>query len=101
MFFKYNSAGGYYMGGDAKLDELTSKAKTEFDPDARMEIIKEAQRYEASMMFNEKIGSAGVFGQYWPALRNVGVYQGGTNWLGITTPSALRAWIDPSKPPLA
>jgi hypothetical protein len=101
MFFKYNSEGGYFMGGDATLDDLTSRAKTEFDTDARIDVIKQAQRYEASKMFNEKIGTAGVFGQFWPALRNVGVYQGGTNWLGIMTPSALRAWLDPTKPPLA
>jgi ABC-type transport system substrate-binding protein len=101
MFFKYNSAGGYFMGGDATLDELTAAAKTEFNDEARMEIIREAQRYEASKMFNEKIGTAGVFAQFWPALRNVGVYQGGTNWLGVTTPSALRAWIDQTKKPFA
>jgi peptide/nickel transport system substrate-binding protein len=101
MFFKYNSAGGYYFGGDATLDDLTSRAKLEFDDDARRELIKEAQRYEASKMYNEKIGTAGVFGQFWPALRNVGVYRGGTNWLGITTPSGLRAWIDQTKKPFA
>jgi hypothetical protein len=101
MFFRYNSAGGYYFGGDATLDDLTSRAKLEFDDAARVALIKEAQRYEASKMYNEKIGTAGVFGQYWPALRNVGVYQGGTNWLGITTPSGLRAWIDQTKKPFA
>lgn len=99
MFFKYNSAGGYYMGGDQTLDDLTARAKTEFDTDERLALIHEAQLYEASKMFNEKIGSAGSFGLAWPALRNLGVYQGGTNWLCVTTPSALRAWIDQTKPP--
>jgi ABC-type transport system substrate-binding protein len=101
MFFKYNSAGGYYFGGDATLDDLTSRAKTEFDVDARAELIHEAQRYEAAMMYNEKLGTAGSLALRWPALRNVGVYQGGTNWLGITTPSGLKAWIDTTKPPFA
>ena len=30
-FFLYNSKGGYYQGGDAKMDELTNKARAEFD----------------------------------------------------------------------
>jgi hypothetical protein len=33
-------------------------------------------------------------------VRNIGVYRGGTNWLCITTPSDLKAWIDPEKAPL-
>ena len=101
MFFKYNSAGGYFLGGDSTLDDLTAKAKLEFDDGARQEIIKEAQRYEASMMYNEKIGGAGGFALFWPALRNLGVYRGGTNWLGVTTPSGLKAWLDMTKPPFA
>ncbi len=99
MFFRYNSAGGYYFGGDSTLDDLTSRAKLEFDDEARKELIKEAQRYEASKMYNEKIGTAGIFGQYWPAIRNFFVYRGGTNWLGITTPSGLKAWIDQTQKP--
>ena len=101
MFFKYNSAGGYFMGGDATLDDLTARAKTEFDEAARMDLIKQAQRYEASKMYNEKIGTAGVFGQFWPALRNFNVYRGGTNWLGVTTPSGLKCWIDETRKPFA
>jgi peptide/nickel transport system substrate-binding protein len=101
MFFKYNSAGGYFLGGDAMLDDLTAKAKAEFDSDTRIGLIKEAQRYQASKMFRENLGSAGTFALRWPALRNVAVHQGGTNWLGITTPSGLRAWIDTTKAPFA
>ena len=30
-YFQYNSGGGYYQGGDATLDDLTNKARAEFD----------------------------------------------------------------------
>jgi peptide/nickel transport system substrate-binding protein len=100
-FFIFNSNGGYYFGGDAMLDDLTAKARQEFDDEARKQLIFDLQKYDAKMMFNEKLGVAGTFGLHWPALRNFGVWQGGTNWLGITTPSNLRAWLDTTKAPLA
>jgi ABC-type transport system substrate-binding protein len=100
-FFVFNSNGGYYFGGDTTLDDLTAKARQEFDDEARKDLIFEVQKYDAKMMYNEKIGIAGTFALHWPALRNLGVWQGGTNWLGITTPSNLRAWLDTTKPPFA
>ena len=100
MFFVYNSKGGYFMGGDATLDDLTNKARQEFDTAKRMDLIHQVQQYDAGKMYNEKIGVAGSFQVYWPVLRNLGVYQGGTNWLGMTTPSGLRGFLDPSQPPL-
>jgi ABC-type transport system substrate-binding protein len=100
-FFIYNSNGGYYFGGDSMLDDITAKARREFDETARMQLIYDLQKYEAKMMFNEKIGTAGSFALHWPAVRNVGVYQDGTNWLGITTPSGLKAWLDQTKAPFA
>jgi peptide/nickel transport system substrate-binding protein len=100
-FFIFNSNGGYFFGGDATLDDLTAKAKQEFDDDARKTLIHDLQKYDAKMMYNEKLGIAGTFSLHWPALRNLGVYQGGTNWLGATTPSGLKAWLDKTKAPLA
>jgi ABC-type transport system substrate-binding protein len=99
MFFIYNSKGGYFLGGDSTLDDLTAKAKLEFDENKRKDLIHQIQKHDAKMMYNEKIGIAGTFALNWPALRNVGVYQGGTNWLDITTPSALHAWLDQTKRP--
>ena len=100
MFFTYNSRGGYFMGGDATLDDLTNRARAEFDEKKRMDLVHEVQRYNAGKMFNEKLGIAGSFALHWPVLRNVGVYRGGSNWLDITTPSGLKAWLDPQQPPL-
>jgi ABC-type transport system substrate-binding protein len=100
-FFIYNSNGGYFFGGDSMLDDITAKARQEFDESARQELIYELQRYDAKMMYNEKLGTAGSFALHWPALRNLGVYQDGTNWLGVTTPSGLKAWLDQTQPPFA
>jgi peptide/nickel transport system substrate-binding protein len=100
-FFLFNSNGGYFFGGDATLDDLTARAKQEFDDNARMTLIHDIQKYDAKMMYNEKLGIAGTFALHWPALRNLGVYQAGTNWLGATTPSGLKAWLDKTKAPLA
>ena len=100
-FLIFNSNGGYFLGGDATLDDLTARAKQEFDDNVRRSLIHEVQKYDAKMMYNEKLGIAGTFGLHWPALRNLGVYQGGTNWLGATTPSGLKAWLDKTKAPFA
>jgi hypothetical protein len=51
------------------------------------------------MMFNQKLGVAGTFALVWPIVRNVGVFQGGTNWIDITSGSGLHAWIDETKAP--
>ena len=58
------------------------------------------QRYHGSKFFNNKLGTAGGFAHNWPAIRNIAVHRGGTNWLCITTSSGLKAWLDPEQPPL-
>ncbi len=93
-FFIYNPKGGYYEGGDATLEDLTIKAVREFDERKRQEIIKEIQRYDATKMFNQKVGSAGGFRVVWPAVRNTNVFRGGTNWTNV------RLFLDPSQAPL-
>jgi hypothetical protein len=88
------------MGGDPTLDDLTNRARAEFDEKKRMDLVHEVQKYDAGKMYNEKLGIAGSFALHWPVLRNVGVYRGGSNWLDITTPSGLKAWLDPQQAPL-
>jgi ABC-type transport system substrate-binding protein len=100
VFFLFNSAGGYFEGGDATLDDLTNKARREFDMAKRKEFVQEVQRYHGGKFFNNKIGQGTRFALHWPAVRNVGVHRGGTNWLCVTTSSGLRAWIDPEQAPL-
>ena len=99
-YFVYNPKGGYYEGGDATLEDLTLKARREFDDDKRREILKELQRYDAGKMFNQKIGVAGAFRLVWPVVRNAYAFIGGTNWLDIRSGSGLKAFIDPTKAPL-
>lgn len=94
-FFLFNSNGGYFQGGDDHMDELTVAARREFDPDRRMGLVHDILRYNGEKMFNNKVGTAGGFALNWPALRNYGVFLGGTNWMD------LRPFIDPTKRPLA
>jgi hypothetical protein len=62
--------------------------------------VQDVQRYNAGKMYNEKIGVAGGFSLSWPVIRNMLVNTGGTNWMDITTPSGLKAWLDPEQAPL-
>ena len=100
-FYNYNSTGGsYFMGGDSTLDDMTRKARAEFDDKKRVSIIHELQRYEAGKMYNELTANAGGFNLAWPALRNILVYRGGTNWMDGAGNTGLKAFIDPSLPPI-
>jgi ABC-type transport system substrate-binding protein len=96
-FFQFNSKGGRYQGGpnvDPTMEDLTVRARREFDDKKRADLVHEVDRYNAGKMWNNKIGTAGSFALSWPAYRNYGVFQGGTNWMD------LRAFIDPSQAPL-
>ena len=94
-FFLYNSKGGYYQGGDAKMDEITNKARAEFDDKKRQELVLEAQRYNGAHFWNNKIGTAGGFALQWPIIvgQQQSIFRGGTNWMD------LRAYLDPTQPP--
>jgi ABC-type transport system substrate-binding protein len=101
-FFVYNSKGGYFEGGDATLEDLTTKIKGEFDQAKQKELVREVQRYDAGKFFNQKVGAAGGFGLVWPVVRNAYVYRGGTGWQSLrnSTASGPRGWIDPTQAPL-
>jgi peptide/nickel transport system substrate-binding protein len=94
IFMLYNSQGGYYQGGDATMEDLTLKARREFDEKKRRDLVLEAQRHNGAHFWNNKLGNAGGFSLTWPAMRNQGVFQGGTNWMD------LRTFLDPEQPPL-
>jgi ABC-type transport system substrate-binding protein len=102
LFFFYNEAGGAYWGADAELSTRTEAARQEFDDKKRMALAHDIQRYEAGVMFNEKIGGAGGFTLMWPAVRNVFANLGGTNWMDIEvlTSTGLKHYIDPAYAPL-
>jgi len=59
LFFAYNSKGGYFLGGDSTMDDMTNKIRGEFDDKKRLALVQDFQRYNAGKMFNEKIGVAG------------------------------------------
>jgi ABC-type transport system substrate-binding protein len=100
-FFVYNAKGGYFEGGDAKLDELTRKIVQEFDSSKRQALVKELQVYDAGKFFNQKIGTAGGYGLAWPALRNAYAFRGGTGWQSLRLPTTgPRGFIDPNQAPL-
>jgi ABC-type transport system substrate-binding protein len=93
LYSRYNSKGGVYQGGDATTDELTAKAKREFDDDKRKELVYEIQRYEGKAMhFPFSHGGASTFVLTWPALRNFNVWQGGYN-------PNITYWLDQTKAP--
>ena len=102
LFFLYNSKGGYFQGGDATMDDMTNKARLEFDDKKRMALVQDIQRYNGGKMFNEKIGGAGGFSLSWPVIRNMLVNTGGTNWMDLElfSNSGLKAFIDPTQAPL-
>jgi ABC-type transport system substrate-binding protein len=100
-YYIYNPKGGYFEGGDATLEDMTLKARREFDTEKAKEIVKEIQRYDAGKMFNQKVGVAGGFRLVWPVVRNAYVFRGSTNWMDIRSGSGLKAFIDPTKPPLS
>lgn len=96
-FFQFNSKGGRYQGGstvDSTMEDLTLKARREFDDKKRSDLVYEIERYNGGKMWNNKIGTAGGFALHWPVYRNQGVFLGGTNWMDS------RTFLDPTKAPL-
>jgi ABC-type transport system substrate-binding protein len=99
-FFVYHPNGGYFEGGDQTLADLALRIRSEFDTEKRRDLVRELLRYDAEEMYNQKLGVASSFELVWPAIRNVGVFRGGTNWLDTQNPgSELKSWIDETLPP--
>ena len=88
-------SGSLFQGGDAFLDDAVQRLLLEFDAKKRVSIALEVQRHDAETVFSLKAGGAGGFRLSWPALRNVLVYQGGTNRDDATL------FLDPTQAPLA
>lgn len=95
LFQYYNQAGGLRQSTDDHLSDLTSRAIAEFDEEKRKQLVQEIQVYEAGANWYPRMGAAKGLSLNWPALRNWGVYQGGSG-LGAYNLDA-RLFIDPSK----
>ena len=90
----YNSQGAQFQGNDSTLEDLTGKMLREFDTKKRQQLGHEVQRYDAKMSFFPLMGSASAFQIWWPVVRNLFVWQGGSNRSNATY------FIDESKPPV-
>lgn len=92
----YSTKGTRAQGTDAFLDELSSKALTEFDTKKRLEIVHETQRYEGKANFFPRTGGIYAPTLTWPVLRNLNVHRGGSS------PGRQLAtlFLDPERQPL-
>jgi ABC-type transport system substrate-binding protein len=90
----YNTKGAQFQGNDQTLEDLTTKMLREFDTKKRQQLGYEVQRYDAKAAFFPLFGSASIFELWWPVVRNVNVWQGGSNRTNATF------FIDETKAPL-
>jgi ABC-type transport system substrate-binding protein len=90
----YNTKGAQFQGNDATLEDLTTKMLREFDTKKRQQLGYEIQRYDAKAAYFPLFGSASIFELWWPAVRNVGVWQGGSNRTNATF------FVDETKAPI-
>jgi peptide/nickel transport system substrate-binding protein len=84
LFGHYNSKGAQFQGNDATLEDLTSRMLREFDTKKRQQLAYEIQRYDAKAAYFPLFGSSSAFELWWPIVRNVQVWQGGTNRTNAT-----------------
>jgi peptide/nickel transport system substrate-binding protein len=89
----YHPSGSRRQGTDDTFAELLDKAKGEFDDKKRQALLWDVQRREAEKSYFPRIAGATGLQVTWPALRNVGVYQGGTGRWNATL------FVDPNRPP--
>ena len=90
----YDPDGQNRKQGDPTLNDLTTKARLEFDEKKRKDLVSEIQKYEAKKVYFPRVsGGASAFSLAWPAFRGRGVWQGTTS-RGVTT-----NWLDRGKAP--
>jgi ABC-type transport system substrate-binding protein len=95
----YDPDGQNRKQGDPTLNDLTSKARLEFDEKKRKEIVAEIQKYEAKKIYFPRIaGGASSFSIAWPAYRGRQVWQGTTS-RGTTASISTTNWLDQTKAP--
>jgi peptide/nickel transport system substrate-binding protein len=106
LYLHYNGKGSLGHGfdpanptnpnGDPTLNDLTTRARIEFDETKRRQIVHDIQKYEAKKIWFPKVaGGANSFDLAWPTVRGRNVWQGTTNrFFGYY-------WLDKTKAPLA
>jgi ABC-type transport system substrate-binding protein len=96
---RYHSSGSSFNGADKTIEDLMTKAKSEFDNEKRKALLHELQRYDAGKNFFPRVGGGAVLSLAWPAVRNKFVNIGGTgrgNYRQFLTP---WVWLDQTKAP--
>ena len=99
LFAMEHSRGQYFgrPAPDPKMDQLVDSQRREFDRNKRVELIKDYQRYAATMMYGSPVsGQALGFGLGWPWIGNGGVYN---SWALDTAAQEATTylWYDKSK----
>jgi ABC-type transport system substrate-binding protein len=91
----YDADGLNRREGDSTLNDLTTRARLEFDEKKRQDLVNDIQKYEAKKVYFPRVGGgANAFSLAWPAYRGRGVWQGTTSrWLATN-------WLDEMKEPL-
>ena len=88
------------LRGDPKVDDVTTRMRSEFDPQKRLEIVKDLIRYLSGTMYEVPYGGEHTgFRLVWPTVRNYNVYQ--TSELAQFAPVETDPylWLDPSQRP--
>jgi peptide/nickel transport system substrate-binding protein len=87
-------------GSDTQLEAQLKSARSNFDVEARKKIVKDAQKYLATKMYNIRWpGGATGYELAWPALKNFRVFRGGDQQETVT--QLTTWWIDDTQPPIA
>jgi ABC-type transport system substrate-binding protein len=111
LFRYFNSKGSNFYGfdgdgsgahkGDARLDQMTTRMRLEFDDKKRQDIGNEIQRYLGEKQYFIAFpGGANGFDLAWPAVRNRGVYVGDVaRPVSASSTGNGTLWLDKTKAP--
>ena len=90
-FFSEDSS---FQQGDPEITALLERTRTEFDQDARIEIVNDVQRLVAERQYFLRVpGGTNQISLSWPAVGNENVFREELRFVG--------QWLDPTKAPLA
>jgi ABC-type transport system substrate-binding protein len=111
LFGTMHKDGPYYMGlaseggdarnGDARVNELTARIRSEFELRKQQALVHELVKYfTGQMYFIPQVSQAKAFSLWWPAIGNLGLHDSSPNE-SVWKESRRDWWIDAAKPPLA
>jgi len=97
-FRGYNpNSTGASVDGDPVINDIVDNMFAEFDEKKRIELAHDFQRHHAKMAYRFRYpGCATTLSVWWPAVANLGVYNG-ESFKRLWT----NEWLDQTKPPFA